>query len=315
MKSALAIAVILLSLLGTGAQTDAPGFFHQDVSWSPDSSRLVFSAMRNRQADLYTIKSDGSGLNRLTQNAGNNVWASYSPDGLRIAFYSDRNGGQGDVWVMNADGSNPIQLTLNAGRNAYPSWSPDGKRIVFASTRDGDQQLFVMKADGSNQVRITSATIDGTKYYNPVWSPKGNRIVFYSSKGDHKDQVWVINADGSNQRVVTGGVGHNVFPSWLPDGKRIAFHSDRNGVRRAIYLVETDGSGLTRFPEKPARKGATTAELPATTESQEVADSLNSFFLRWSPDGKRLAYIVGGYPKTEIYLMNADGSGAVMLTN
>lgn len=309
--------MLLLSLV-SNAQTEAPGSFHQDLSWSPDGTRLVFSAMQSGKTDLYTIRVDGSGLTRLTQDAGNNVWASFSPDGERIAFHSDRSGGGGDVWVMNADGSNPVRLTSYASRNAYPSWSPDGKRIVFASTRAGGQQLFVMKADGSDQVRITSATVDGTKYYNPVWSPKSNRIVFYSSKGDHNDQILVINADGSSQRVLTGGIGHNTFPSWTPDGKRIIFNSDREGVRRALYLIDADGSDLERFGAKPASSGKAQGEKTPEAETvgskPETVDSLNTFFVRLSPDGKRLAYIVGGYPRTQIYVMNADGSGATMLT-
>ncbi len=306
--------MILASLGATSGQNEATGFFHQSLSWSPDASRLVFSAMRDRKTDLYAVNIDGSGLTRLTENVGNSVWPDFSPSGRQIAFQSDRVGGQADIWVMNADGGNPIQLTRDSGRNSYPSWSPDGKRIVFTSTRDGGQLLFVMKADGSNPARITSATVDGTKYYNPVWSPKGNRIVFYSDKGDHTDQILVTSPDGSNQKVLTGGIGHNIYPSWLPDGKRIIFSTDRDGVRRMVYLIEADGSDLNRFLGKATSSDAARNPIgDGQGTATQAVDSLNTFFLRWSPDGKRIAYIVGGYPKTQIYVMNADGSGSRLL--
>lgn len=293
--AAIVLVVLFLSLIGP-AQTPTTGFFHQDLGWSPDSSGLVFSAMKNGQTDLYKIRADGTGLTRLTEKAGNNVWASYSPDSRRIAFQSNRDGGQGDVWVMNADGSNPVQLTRDAGRNAYPSWSPDGKRIVFASTREGGQQIFVMNADGSQPMRITTPTTDGTKYFNPVWSPRGNkrtinRIVFYSDRGDHKDQILLVDADGANQKVLSGGVGHNTFPSWLPDGRRIMFTSDREPTGRALFVINADGTNLKR-----------------------LVGNADSFFARWSPNGKHIAYIAGKYPTTEIYLMNKDGRNAVKLT-
>ena len=107
-----------------------------------------------------------------------------------------------------------------------------------------------------------------------------------------KDQVYVVNANGSHEIRVSDGRANNIYTSWLPDGKRVAFSSNREGGdRKFLYVVNAaDGSGLTR-----------------------VSDA-QSFFGRWSPRGGKIAFIAGGWPRSEIYIMRKDGSRQVKLT-
>ncbi len=265
--------------------------FYQEMSWSPDSSGILFSGFHSKQADIYVMNADGSGLKQLTDHPSADMWGSFSPDGKRIVFQSKRDGAQEDIYIMNADGSNVVRLTNDPARDIGPSWSPDGKRIAFSSSRDGGLQLYLMNVDGSNQTRLTRVTDGKIKYYNPVWSPNGKRLVFYSETGDRKDQVQIINANGTGQTVLTGGIGNNIFPSWSPDGRRVIFSSNRDGVDGAIYEVKVDGSQLRR-----------------------IAGEVKGFVVRWAPNGKKIGFVAGSYPASDIYVMNPDGSNVVKLT-
>jgi TolB protein len=269
--------------------------FYQDISWSPDGSHIAFSAMQDSRWNIYVMKADGTQVTKLTSDPGvMNFYTAWSPDGRKIAFGAKHGKEDGtDIYVINADGSGKQQLTNDPASDSTPAWSPDGKQIAFVSDRDGkphDVQIFVMQADGSRQTRLTKSE---THDYNPQWSPDGKRIVYYAEKGDRKDQVWVMNADGTNPSLLTGGIGHNIFPAWSPDGKWIVFTSQREGGDgpMAIYVMNPDGSGLKRLSDQQA------------------------FLARFSPNGSRIGFVGGRYPRNAIYVMNADGSGLKKLTS
>ena len=95
-----------------------------------------------------------STLVRLTNNNAMDCEPVWSPDGSRVAFWSNRDGGK-KIYVMDADGSNVKRLTNNQADDVNPGWSPDGRRILFESERDGNRELYVMDADGGNQIRLT----------------------------------------------------------------------------------------------------------------------------------------------------------------
>ena len=138
-----------------------------DPSWSPDSGRIVFQSHRDGDWDIYVMKADGTGVERLTGNEKLDWWPSWSPDGDRIAFTSKRDGDDEEIYVMNADGGGVVRLTDNEYKDSHPAWSLDGGRIAFSSYRDGgdgDWGIYVMNADGSGVVRLA----DG---YGPAWSP------------------------------------------------------------------------------------------------------------------------------------------------
>jgi len=109
-------------------------------------------------------------------------------------------------------------------KDAYPMASPDLTRVLFQSDRTGDWEIYVVRADGTQLVRLTnSAGPDVT----PVWSPDGKRIVFAYERDAGDSEIYVMNADGSGQRRLTRQPGDDSHPHWSPDGSSIVFNSAR----------------------------------------------------------------------------------------
>ncbi len=282
------IAVLLLS--GISAGQSVSGVFHQEVTWSMDGTKLSYSEMtitesdgkRMMNADVYVINADGTGKMRISQERGNQYFSSWTPDGEHVVFGSaDSVTKTANLFIASVDGSDRKQLTDLNGRNSQPSVSPDGRQIAFASTSESEKfQLHVMDVDGKNLKRITKD--DSTAYYNPQWSPDGRRLVFYAEKGDSKDQVWTIASDGSDARLLTGGKGHNIFPSFCNDG-RIIFSTNLDGEPGGVFRIAPDGS------------------------DPEQITWLRSSWARISPDGRKIAWIEGRFPSTAIFVADLDG--------
>ena len=256
--------------------------------WSPDGSKIAYLCCTGHDSRLWVMNADGSEPRRLSAgSASSPVW---SPDGSRIA-YDDHDAGE--IWSIAGDGSGAERLALASGG---ARWSPDGASIVFFSWRDFPDQeqrneLYVMAADGSNQVRLTDNDADDIE---PTWSPDGTQIAFTSGR-DAKPDLYVVSADGSDERRLTTDPAPDEGPSWSPDGSRILFTSYRDGAdplmlgsgNAEIFTVRPDGSGLTNLTNNPDWDG-----YPA-----------------WSPDGTRIAFSLNDGVEFDLYVMNADGSG------
>ena len=130
-----------------------------DPRWSPDGTKIVFVGMFE-SSEICVMKTDGSNVQRLTNNRAYDSTPKWSTDGSKITFSScgDSNGfgcyATPHLWGVNADGSNPTKLTdTPAGDHA---WSPDSTKIAFVSRRDGNSDIYVMNADGSGQTQLTN---------------------------------------------------------------------------------------------------------------------------------------------------------------
>ena len=144
------------------------------LGWSRDGRKIAFVRAGGRgrggpaAAYIYVMNADGSGPRRLTRMAQVNYsLPSWSPDGRKIVFVSERDGNF-EVYVMNADGSGQQNLTRHPGHDSAPAWSPDGQKIAFTTKRDGNFEVYVMNADGSGQQNLTRNPAPDR---SPVWSP------------------------------------------------------------------------------------------------------------------------------------------------
>jgi len=240
-------------------------------------------AAASPQPQIFVIGLNGAGETNITRNTSGNDSPSWSPDGTRIAFSSNRDGNW-EIYVMEADGSGITRLTINrSADDAAPAWSPDGSRIAFHTNRDDNYEIYVMNPDGSGQTNLTKES--GSEDASPSWAPDSSRLVF-ASEGD----LYTMRADGSQQARLTSGKVEDQFPAWSPDGTKIALAASV-GSKTFIEVVKADGTGRTRL----------------THGGLEVEP-------RWSKDGSRIAYADFKTGLGHIVVMNADGTGATRLT-
>ncbi len=187
----------------------------RDPDWSPDGARIAFESSRDGDWEIYVMNADGSGVTRLTDNAVDDTRPAWSPDGGRIAFTRE-----GEIMIMDADGSNAMQLTDNPGFDCCPAWSPDGSRLSFRSRLNGswhEDEIFVMDTDGSGLTRLTDNTDSDDV---SAWSADGTRIVFDTNR-DGNCEIYVMNADGSDQRNLSNDPSVDIDPDWgrCPSGE------------------------------------------------------------------------------------------------
>ena len=143
---------------------------------------------------------------------------------------------------------------------------PAKGKIVFVSNRDGDEQIYVMDSEGGNVMKLTDvhddegnptlaapqlvSTTHGAFNLHPDWSPDGTKIAFVSTR-DGNNEIYVMNANGSNPTNLTNHSASDLFPTWSPDGTKIAFVSGRDG-NAEIYVIDTDGANPINITNDPA---------------------------------------------------------------
>jgi TolB protein len=277
-----------------------------EAYFSFDGRRLVLQSTRDgRECDQeYVMDADGSHVRMVSTGKGRVTCGYFLPGDDRLLYASTHHVAEGcpakpdhaagyvwplydyDLFVASADGGEPRPLAPSPGYDAEATVSRDGW-IVFTSTRDGDLDLYKMREDGSGLTRLTDTPgYDGGAFF----SSDGKRIVYRASRPATPDalaeyrallarklvkpsqlEIWVMDADGRDQRQVTRLGAASFAPFFHPDGRRIIFASnaqDPRGRNFDLYLVNDDGTGLERV----------------TTE--ETFDGFPMF----SPDGKQLVF-------------------------
>jgi Tol biopolymer transport system component len=264
----------------------------------------------------------------------------------KIAFVSERDGNQ-EIYVMDSNGENQTNLTNGPGEDFSPAWSPDGKQIVFTSGRDGSDQIYVMDANGFGQVRITSKP-----GYNerPAWSPDGKRIAFLSDRDGitpnddvvMKEEIYIMDANGSNFKRVTYDLNFYHTVSWSPDGTQL-IACVGNRTTAGTYLFNTvdilnlnDASQVILNQHMPGncdpvwspngkqilftsnREGFSNIYIMNGDGANQIAlteDTYQNIDPSWSPDGKHIVFASRREGNYNIYIMDSDGSNVFRLTN
>jgi TolB protein len=261
--------------------------------------------------DLFASKPDGSGLVQLTLGPEFDLFATYSPDGTRIAFESQQKDFSFDLFVMPAEGGARVRVIEGLADAGPIAWSPDSRHVAVATRPVGEydenrQQILIGAIDDPGAMRVGGPDVFRAE---PAWSPDGRRIAFHrlACCGEALDSLWVIDVDGSNAHEIAPGiwdsrfpvmVGHSrsnpggvAQPTWSADGQRLAFLARGEGDRRDVYVVDADGRNLRNVSHSP----------------EEEND------LAWSPDGTRLAFVRNPDPSDAnafFLVADADGSNA-----
>jgi TolB protein len=273
------------------------------VAWAPDSAEVVYSMA----GSLWRQKLDSKEAHQLTDGDGYDYQPDWSPDGKSVIYVSYQKDAM-ELWLLDVASGKSAQLTNQGAVNVEPRWSPDGKRVVFVST-SFHQRFHVFRADVrdgklENVVRLTGETkSDLPRYYysqydmeiNPAWTRDGQEILFVSNKGHIHGTggFWQMKAEpGAPAREIHyEETNWKARPDFSPDGSRMVYSSYLGRQSQNLWVM-------------PARGG------DAFPISYGDYDETN---VRWSPDGKRLAFISNQRGNTEIEFQSVINAERVEL--
>jgi TolB protein len=262
------------------------------VAWSPDSQSVVYSM----GGSLWRQNISGTSATQLTDGDGYDYQPDWSPDGKFIVFTSYQKDAL-ELWLLEVGSGVVKQLTNGGAVNVEPRWSPDGKKLVFVSTAYHKRfHIFVADfRDGTlaNIAHLTGETKSALpRYYysafdmeiSPVWSRDGQEILFVSNRGHiyGTGGFWRMKAQpGAEAREIHyEETNWKARPDFSPDGSRMVYSSYLGRSWHQIWTMSANGSDA----------------FPLTYGDYDVTN------LRWSPDGKTVAYISNEHGDTSLGL-------------
>jgi dipeptidyl aminopeptidase/acylaminoacyl peptidase len=280
---------------------------------SPDRAHVAYVVSRADMdrsvydSDVWVIDADGTGNVQMTRAKGADNHPRWSPDGTRIAFLSDRDGGRTAVWVMDRKGGEPEKLTNEKGSISDFEWSPDGRQIAFVMRDPAPAEredvrvvgkdvryahLYLLDVAGRSSSRLTTGSFDIS---NVSWSPDGKMLAADRTAPGlpdfQKSDIVLIDLTGK-LRLLVGRIGADHNPLFSPDGKLVAFQSTGG---RSDWLAEE------QLYVVPSAGGA----------PRLVSGDYNRTPVRvaWSDDSKSLFFEGAWNTTSQIFRVNADGTG------
>ncbi|GGI57601.1 PD40 domain-containing protein [Winogradskyella haliclonae] len=229
----------------------------------------------------------------LTENEFDDRYASYSSNGQRIVFESNRDG-DWQIFLMDSNGENVEKLTINHRINRRPTWHPNGKIVLFESSKDGAKELRIIKVK-SKKERIIKPFIN-KEFLFAAFSPNGKKIAVSLKESDDKSNIVILDKKGKLEKKVTKNNNRNYYPKWSKDGKELVYFSRKDTENKddEIYRIniKTDKEiRLTNWPK-------------------------NNFCPSWSADDTKIVYVTSmDESRPEIYIMNIDGNNKKRITH
>ena len=272
--------------------------FDADVSVSPDGQWIVYASTRHSpRSDIYLQRVDGLAVTKLTTDGADDAFPTFSPDGTKVAFASNRTGNW-DIYTMDLTGKNVTQITRGPEHDLHPSFNPQSDKLVFCRIGGPSRQWELWTADlysneftmvgfglfpewsprmDKDQIAFQRARQRGGRWFSlwtmdlfqgepmnitevltsvnaaivsPSWSPAGDKLAFATvvdpdvtaSNSDITAQdIWTINADGTERQRLTDGKGSYATPCWS-ENDRIFFVSNRGGVEN-VWSTSAVGIG------------------------------------------------------------------------
>jgi len=303
---------------------------HCDPAWSPDGSKICYSARRN----LWVVPSAGGKAWPLTTDEELDCEPVWSPNGKHVYFSSYREGTLA-LWRVSAKGGKSQRVTTGVGQDGGPSISSDGKRLTYY-TMVTERDVLIRDLDSARETRLPG--LSGGKM--PAIAPDNSKIVFTSDRWGHKNDLWIQPLDSlasgaSEPARLTDQPGNASHPAFSPDGKWIAYYRII-GKESDIWVVSCSGGQPVRFTRDPAldihptwspdgsqlafasNRGGNYNIWVAPVRDGECTGSptqitrreMGAFAPSWSPDGELIAFVGAGPSGPEIWVIPSDGSSS-----
>ena len=291
--------------------------------WAPDGTRIAFFQGDVGEAEIYVVKEDGTGIQKLTNDYAGGASPVWSPDSRHLVYR-----GRGGLSIVDINGSDSRPVSEGSGMwgDRQPAWSPDGTRIVYTTSLSYQQEdIFIVGVDGSGVQQLTDGSFAAVE--SPVWSPDGTRIAFRGYRDGYQGftDIFVMNADGTAVQQVTDNKSV-LEVVWSPDSTRLAFNASSAGLVD-LFAINADGTGVRQLARWDARVrdvvwspdnthirfttlyeggwGLWSIDVETGLVKETRTRSSACDFLTLSPDRTRLAYVCsGGFLYEGIFVMD-----------
>ncbi|MFM9874199.1 MAG: TolB family protein [Fimbriimonadaceae bacterium] len=257
-------------------------------SFSPDSKQILYAKVDDaknfdpQKRNIWVAKADGSGAHVVASGVGAAEWANNANTIMYLRNMPNGN----DLCIFDLKSKKETSVGLKLPLRSAHCCPTTGKLVFMADVSKDAIQSFTCNLDGSD---VRQVTFGPGKAYNPIWSPDGKRIAFFRELGDGKDQVYVMNQNGSNLRRISNPAEHNFYPDFGANGT-VSFTIQKSESDKTIVICNDRGRVMRQFPFRTSR-------------------------LRWSPDGKTAIFAAGEFPTMALYVSDADGSNPKRIGN
>ncbi|HWR00921.1 MAG TPA: Tol-Pal system beta propeller repeat protein TolB [Chlorobaculum sp.] len=243
-------------------------------------TKIVFVSNRTGFKEIYKCDFDGQNIEQITSSRSISLTPAISQDGRYLAWM-DYTSGKPDLYIKNLS-TRTVASVRKTGVCIDPGWLPGTDELATTLSIDGDQELYLIRADGTVVRRLTkSRGID----VSPTFSPDGSKMAFVSTR-EGRPQVFIQDMNSGVAHRLTYSGTYNTQPAWAPSGDKILYSSLQKNGEINIFMINADGSGLLQLTS-----GKRDNEYPS-----------------WSPDGSMIVFSSTRQGKRKLFVMNADGS-------
>lgn len=264
---------------------------------SPQKGRIVYVSDEDGNPEIYTINSNGSNVDRLTDNSVDDLSPKWSFDGDKIAFVSTRDGNP-EIYTMKSDGTEILRITDDPSDDLDPAWSPDGSSLVFSSNRDGNYEIYIYNLETEKIERITE-NLSEDRY--PDWSSQDNMILYqaeqYGTTALYTLEISTKKSTRITPRLVPFGDSNADFST---SGTSIVYTTGYTNNQTGIMIYHLD------------TKKSDDVVLGSVNQS---INSVSNLFPTWSGDDTQISFTSSRNGQIDVYIISRDGKSIFRVTN